>query len=699
MTLVDAFANIGNVNKHTNHETERERSMSDFKPFSQAVTHAFNTMIKKDDGKKMNLFNVDITGDELYAAYLGAFPEGTNPMFRERTEHDCSCCRNFIKNIGGVVYSDGKVVHTVWDSVPEGVASEYKIVANALSELVKSKAIKSAFYVGEPSYGAATTKAEDGTTWNHFYAAVPRIYLMKHNTSNVVGMRNDDVAILKRSVTEITDAAVEIVEELMDQGSLYRGDEHKGAVKQLKQLKTAYNKLKTDRARELWLWTTGTPQTRIRNTVIGTLLTDLSDGKELEAAVGSFEAKVAPANFKRPKALVTQKMIDSAKKVVDQLGIEDSLQRRYAVKEDISVNDILFVDGSVKPKLLGGAFDAVKPTKAGVVPELKNVESINVEDFINNVLPKANEVELFVKSAMANSFVSLVAPVIADAAPLMKWDNAFSWSYDGEVTDSIKERVKRAGGKVDGDVRVSLSWHNGDDLDLSIGDGTGMHSRLYFGNRRAFGAELDVDMNCGYGTNSVDPVENIFWGNRNNMRPGTYDIQVHNWAKRSTANVGFEIEIDVMGKTYSFAHHGLSNSERVTVGKIVVDKSGNIEVQGKFTEGGIAFEKWGIKTEQWVAVDMVMRSPNFWGGKQTGNQHVFFMLKDCVNPEGTRGFYNEFLRDDLTEHRKVFELLSSSLKVAPNDNQLSGVGISTTKKEEILVRVKGSINRVLNVTF
>lgn len=668
--------------------------MSEFSVFSKAVTHVFNTMIKKDDGKKMNLFIVDITGDELYAHYLASFPAGTNNMFRERTEHDCSTCRNFIKNIGGVVYSDGKELFSVWDvTLPD---DEYRVVAKAMSDLVKSKAIKSPFFVGEPSYGAAVTKAEDGSTWNHFYASVPRIYQFKHNHSNVVGLRSDDVSVLRRSVTEITDGAVEIVDELIAQGSLYRGDEHKGTVKLLKTLKVAYNKLKTDNAKQFWLWTTATPQTRVRNTVIGTLLTDLSDGKELEAAVGSFESKVAPTNYKRPKALVTQKMIDEAKKTVEALGIEDSLQRRYAVKEDISVNDILFVDGSVKPKLLGGAFDSVKPTKAGAVPELKNVDNISVEDFINNVLPKANEVELFVKTAMASNFVSLVAPVHAEAAPLMKWDNGFSWSYDGEVTDSIKERVKRAGGKVDGAMRVSLSWHNGDDLDLAVVKRN--CERLYFGSKRAFGATLDVDMNCGHPSNTKDPVENIVWPTESSIGIGHYDIEVHNWSKRSTSNVGFEVEVEVLGRVFSFDHpQAISNSERLKIGSIVVDKAG-ITVHG-LIEGSATIDKWNIKTEEWVKVDMVMRSPNFWGGKQTGNQHVFFMLKDCVNPEGTRGFYNEFLRDDLSAHRKVFELLGGNLKVPANDNQLSGVGISTTKKEEVLVRVKGSINRVLNVTF
>lgn len=47
-------------------------------------------------------------------------------------------------------------------------------------------------------------------------------------------------------------------------------------------------------------------------------------------------------------------------------------------------------------------------------------------------------------------------------------DNNFSWAYTGGITDSIKERVKQAGGNVDGELRISLSWFNFDDLDLHV---------------------------------------------------------------------------------------------------------------------------------------------------------------------------------------------------------------------------------------
>ena len=55
---------------------------------------------------------------------------------------------------------------------------------------------------------------------------------------------------------------------------------------------------------------------RIRNTAIGTLLTDLSDGTPLEIAVKAFEAKVAPTNYKRTTALITPGMVKEAMKTI-----------------------------------------------------------------------------------------------------------------------------------------------------------------------------------------------------------------------------------------------------------------------------------------------------------------------------------------------------------------------------------------------
>lgn len=96
---------------------------------------------------------------------------------------------------------------------------------------------------------------------------------------------------------------------------------------------------------------------------------------------------------------------------------------------------------------------------------------------------------------------------------------------------------------------------------------------------------------------------------------------------------------------------------------------------------------------------MVMNSPNHWDGEETGNKHVFFILEGCVNPNQTRGFYNEYLKEDLTQHRKVFEVLGSKMKVEESDNQLSGLGFSSTQHKTVYVKVEGTFTRTLKVVF
>jgi hypothetical protein len=75
------------------------------------------------------------------------------------------------------------------------------------------------------------------------------------------------------------------------------------------------------------------------------------------------------------------------------------------------------------------------------------------------------------------------------------------------------------------------------------------------------------------------------------------------------------------------------------------------------------------------------------------------MLKDCINLEQPSGFFNEYLKNDLITHKRVFEALSSKMRVADSDDQLSGIGFSSTKRNEVIVKVTAQTERIIKVKF
>lgn len=60
------------------------------------------------------------------------------------------------------------------------------------------------------------------------------------------------------------------------------------------------------------------------------------------------------------------------------------------------------------------------------------------------VLPQISELEAWVGHTELSAFMTLTTAVDASAPDLFKWNNPFAWSYSGDVTDSIREKVKMA---------------------------------------------------------------------------------------------------------------------------------------------------------------------------------------------------------------------------------------------------------------
>lgn len=668
--------------------------MSNFIQFRDAVNAQIDKMVATKGG--LHLTHVDKS--IMWQEYLGAFPEGTDPIYMTNTVHDCNCCKDFIRDIGrSVAIDDDLNLMTAWDiSIDD---ETYQTVANALANYVRSCTIASVYRAS--SFGLdrkQNTSIEEnkfGNTYDHFYYNVPSHYAPKDDNAEVMGDSRNKFNVFKRGLTELTISSLTTVADLIFDNDLYLGEQYGSRIAEFLEAKNNFDKVEESK-KDLFVWKNLQKHpsvTMLRNSAIGTLLVDISEGMDVEAAVRAYENKVAPTNYKRSKAVVTKKMVEDAQKKVVELGLLDSLPRRHSSIDDISINNVIWADRKTTEKLTtGNVFDTLIAETDDKIDPNKLVD-IQLLNFIDGVVPLAKSIEIYLENKHENNLVSLVSPVNVDAPNLMKWDNGYSWSYKGNVTDSIKARVAKKGGNVDGDVRASLSWYNFDDLDIHMSVPKG--SKVYFGNRRSGGFALDVDENAGGGRTKT-PVENISADKVSHISEGQYRVYVNNFHQRTSEDTGFELEFEFLGKVYNFTSaKSPKDNQTIHCFSFTYSKKDGVtisDINGSLEQKSATNNFWGLSTNKFQNVDSIMWSPNHWDDNEIGNRHLFFMLNEANNPEPVRGFYNEMLIEELYNHRKVFETLAGKMKAEPTPEQLSGLGFSTTKKGDSFIALVNTQN-------
>lgn len=684
----------------------------EFKEFRNMISDHFKTMTKDVD----RLFEVGVDKDEMWNTYLDSFPSGTNEIYRKRREYDCSCCRQFIKQIGNAVVVKDNKLETIWDLDIHD--NKFETVAKAMSDFIRRHCVTDVYVSKFKKIGTESNyeQYEDGTMkkWEHFQIILDDKFVDKTTRSigDIKGGFRDTKNVFKRSLDEISMDALETVLELINSNTLYKGEEWKSILMEFKRYKKEYEKLNSDEDRDLYAWENsvkaGIAIGRIRNHSIGTLLVNVSNEMDLDTAVKKYEQIVAPTNYKRPKAIFTKKMLEDAKKTISELGYMDSLNRRFATLDDITVNNILFSNKDAAKRISDSSDIFGELEKQAVVNPRKfsRVEEITANDFIKNVLPSAKEVEVLVENKHSNNFVSLIAPCNKDSKSMFKWNNGLSWAYSGNITDSdMKQNVKAAGGNVDGVLRFSIQWNEDgrDNCDLDAHCIEPNRNEIYFSNCRkpslsSMTGQLDVDI---IHPNGKVAVENITWSDKSKMKPGVYKFFVNQYS--GSARNGFRAEIEFNGEIYSFDYsNSMRTGQDVYVADVILDTNGEFTIKEKISGNSKVSSRtvWGISTNEFTPVSVVCYSPNYFDEQDgIGHRHLFFMLNGCKNDEEPNGYYNEFLKSELEKHKRVFEALGSKCHVEDSEDQLSGIGFSMTKRAELVVKVKGATERILKIKF
>jgi len=165
----------------------------------------------------------------------------------------------------------------------------------------------------------------------------------------------------------------------------------------------------------------------------------------------------------------------------------------------------------------------------------------------------------------------------------------------------ISARLKREGAR-SGDIRMSLIWHNRNDLDIHVIAPSG--EEIYYGHPQSYcGGELDVDMNVNGET--TKPVENIYWP-REGAPTGRYKVYVQNYAYHGKKVHVTEYTVEVMKGGELIHYKGTIYGTRERSNRVVCEfdyrgkVSGEEEVPGvlqmaeNFKEVGINVSTIGV---------------------------------------------------------------------------------------------------------
>ena len=712
--------------------------MSEFSSFAKKVNEKFSELQKS--GK---LFKSSVPGDKLWETYISSFRKGDNPVFRdpESSSHNCNLDKSFIRRYGNVVAIDSSFnIVTMWD-LDLDESSVYFDSCKNMSKLLKNAEIKDVFfetynelnslpyeklskgqkvfrlgfesnmkiYSQEEAEKFGVVEAGKVYKFYHFFGDLDKQFVDSTGKSQATILSNfrSSKDVFSRGLKEIPLETLELVRDLINQGSLLDGQSHLYKIEEIIPFKKEFDKIPSSN-KDNWCWVASynLAFAKFRNELIGTLCVELAEGVELNTACQAWNKRVDPANYMKAKAPITQKQISDAKKFVEENGYSESFERRFATIDDINVEEILHSNVGSNTVKNASIFDKVKPTASTrhKRSQFDGIEEVSIDKFMKDILPTCNSVEAFVENRMEGNLVALTTATNKDSKKMFKWNNNFSWTYKGNLAGKsmIKEAVKSAGGKVDGVLRFSIIW-NEDGRDILDFDAHALEpnrTEIYYssdyrkdrGNRRtSMSGQLDVDMIRPSGLG----VENITWSDKSKMKDGVYKFWIKNYD--GGPNKGFKAEIEFDGQTYTYEHKTQVKGN-VVIAEVTL-KNGVFSIEHKIPSEESNKVFWGVETNQFHKVNLVCLSPNHWGENNSGNKHFLFMIDGCKSDSSLRSFHNENLNSDLLSHRKVMEVLGLTTMLEPTENQLCGLGFNATVKDEVILKLSGTFKRTIKVKF
>lgn len=369
------------------------------------------------------LFKTDAYG--LYDVFLEQIPA------EARQHYNCNACRHFVNRFGGLVRLNecGKQYPVMWSGkVPDFFAD----AVEAVREMVKKAKVVGVFVTSEAVLGTPVTGS-----WTHMAVEMPRVMLYRgttlHTASQAAAEKNEDRRLLRDAVRKYRIETVETAVNLLRSENLYRSEKVLGVAEWF--LKVLQMTRRNRRASNiLWYFAANAPVgfCHISSSMIGTLLDDIEAGYDFDTVKRKFDEKMNPLQYQRPQAAPSAGNVAQAEKIVEKLGIRNSLSRRFARLDEL---ETLWKPsyGRNTPKA-GGVFANVATKESMRMPGAGvsgPAVTMTWEKFQRTVLPVARRIEFYVNGGRDNFSAILTANDLS-APPILQWDregdrNPFSW--------------------------------------------------------------------------------------------------------------------------------------------------------------------------------------------------------------------------------------------------------------------------------
>lgn len=405
------------------------RESDNWEGFLQSIQTQFDNVIFKYG---TNLFKTNMKDIlNLYNIFLSHLPDDAQQTY------NCRACRHFVERYGGlvVIKEDGQLESVVWNA---DVPDFFKEAVKAVKNVVESNGVNGVFITKDRVLGQPLTG-----DWSHMSLKIPDSMLTTNRLKTPTQLEAEKSEEFKMLIEAIKMYSLDVVEQavvLLEADALYRSEKCLGVAKWFRDLLIDIEKVNNKqcfRTNLIWRAVGNAPVgfCHIRSGMIGTLLDDIASGLDITSVQKRFADKMHPLKYQRPQAAPKVGNIMQAEKIVKELGIEKSLQRRFArldeiptiwkpVEKEIMKNDNSSVFGHLLPKE-----NTRKPM------ELPAVKMTWVK-FLDTVLQNAETIEYYVTSKREN-YVAVLTSLYEDAPPILQWDkeekrNPFSsYVYNG----------------------------------------------------------------------------------------------------------------------------------------------------------------------------------------------------------------------------------------------------------------------------